>query len=46
MVRVRTNLIESIRECTGAQRAGARAFYRARRLEEKADRKPWEDDDC
>ena len=31
-------------ECTAAQRAAARAFWRARRLEEKADRRPWEDD--
>ena len=34
-----------ISERTAAQRAAARAFWRARRLEEKADRRPWEDDD-
>jgi hypothetical protein len=42
---VRTRLIEYVRECTVAQRARERAFRRARRLEEKADRRPWEDDD-
>ena len=34
-----------ISEKTAAQRASSRAFYRARRLEEKMDRRPWEDDD-
>ena len=33
-----------ISECTAAQRAAWRAFERARRLEEKKDRRPWEDD--
>jgi hypothetical protein len=42
---LRTRLIEYVRECTVAQRASERAFRRARRLEEKADRRPWEDDD-
>ena len=32
-------------ESTAAQRAAARAFWRARRLEAKADRRSWEDDD-
>ena len=31
-------------ESTAAQRAASRAFWRARKLEEKADRRPWEDD--
>ena len=44
-VRVRTRLIECVQECTGAQRAAAREFRRARRREEKADRRPWEDDE-
>jgi hypothetical protein len=34
-----------ISEKTAAQRAASRAFYRARRLEEKMDRRPWEDDE-
>jgi hypothetical protein len=36
--------IYRISESAAAQRAASRAFYRARRLEEKADRRPWEDD--
>lgn len=36
--------IYKISESTAAQRAARRAFYRARRLEAKADRRPWEDD--
>jgi hypothetical protein len=44
-VRLRTRLIDCVQECTGAQRAAAREFRRARRREEKADRRPWEDDD-
>ena len=43
--RVRTELIESVFESTTAQRAYRRAFDRERRLEEKADRRPWEDYD-
>lgn len=31
-------------ESTAAQRAASRAFWRARKLEAKADRRPWEDD--
>lgn len=31
-------------ESTTAQRAASRAFWRARKLEAKADRRPWEDD--
>jgi hypothetical protein len=42
---VRTRLIDYVRECTQAQRAAQREFRRARRLEEKADRRPWEEDD-
>ena len=34
-----------ISEKTAAQRAASRAFYRARRLEDKMDRRPWEDDE-
>jgi hypothetical protein len=33
-----------VSESTAAQRATSREFRRARRLEEKADRRPWEDD--
>jgi hypothetical protein len=44
-VRIRSRLIESVQECRAAQRVAARAFHRARRQEEKAERRPWEDDD-
>ncbi|MFN2564620.1 MAG: hypothetical protein ABR499_06350 [Gemmatimonadaceae bacterium] len=44
-IRVRTRSIRSIVESTAAQRAADRRLDRARRLEEKADRRPWEDDD-
>ena len=43
--RVLASQVYRISERTAAQRAAARAFWRARRLEEKADRRPWEDDD-
>jgi hypothetical protein len=43
-VRVRTNEIRLVVESTAAQRAGDRRLDRARRQEEKADRRPWEDD--
>lgn len=43
--RVQTPLIYRITESTAAQRAADRAFDRARRLEEKQDRRPWEDDE-
>ena len=43
--RVRTELIESVFESTTAQRAYRRAFDRERRLEDKTDRRPWEDYD-
>ena len=43
--RVLTESIREISESTAAQRAIRRAFRRARKLEEKADRRPWEDDD-
>jgi len=43
-VRVRTNEIRLVVESTVAQRAGDRQMDRARRREEKADRRPWEDD--
>jgi hypothetical protein len=44
--RVLVRLIYRISENTAAQRAANRAFSRARRLEEKKDRRPWEEDDC
>jgi hypothetical protein len=37
--------IYRISECTAAQRAAGREFRRAQRLEEKKDRRPWEEDD-
>jgi len=37
--------IGRISESTAAQRALERGFHRARRLEEKQDRRSWEDDD-
>ena len=43
--RVRTDLVEAVFESTTEQRATRRAFDRDRRLEEKADRRPWEDYD-
>lgn len=43
--RVTTSSIECVFECTAKQRAYRRAFERDRRLEEKADRRPWEEDD-
>ena len=43
--RLRTSVIECVYESTTAQRASRRAFDRERRLEEKADRRPWEDYD-
>ena len=42
--RIRTTDVECIYESTTRQRAFRRAFDRDRRLEEKADRRPWEDD--
>ena len=41
--RILTANITRISECTAAQRAASREFYRARRLENKSER-PWEDD--
>jgi hypothetical protein len=41
--RLRAKSIESMYECTAKQRAYRRAFDRDRGLEEKADRRPWED---
>jgi hypothetical protein len=43
-VRVFARHINRIVESTAAQRARDREFERARKLEEKADRRPWEDD--
>jgi hypothetical protein len=43
-VRVRSRLIEYVRESARTQRAAARDFHRARREEERADRPPWEDE--
>jgi hypothetical protein len=36
--------IERVSECRSTHREAQRAFDRARRLEEKADRRPWEED--
>ncbi|NIU79518.1 MAG: hypothetical protein GWN71_40075 [Gammaproteobacteria bacterium] len=44
-VRIRARLIHTVQECTAAQRATARELRRAQRREERADRRPWEDDD-
>ena len=44
--RIRAAHVQRISECTAAQRAASREFSRARRLEDKKDRRPWEDDDC
>jgi hypothetical protein len=44
-VRLRTTTIDGLFESTGEQRARERAFRRARRREDKADRRPWEEDD-
>jgi len=43
--RIMTALIFNVSESTAAQRAKDREFDRARRLEEKKDRRPWEEDD-
>jgi hypothetical protein len=43
--RIQTMHITRISESTAAQRAARREFWRARRLEDKKDRRPWEDDD-
>ena len=43
--RIMTALICNVTESTAAQRAKDREFDRARRLEEKKDRRPWEEDD-
>ena len=43
--RLLASQVYKIAECTAAQRAASRAFWRARKLEAKADRRPWEEDD-
>ena len=43
--RILASKIARISESTTAQRAARREFRRARRLEDKSDRRPWEDDD-
>lgn len=43
-VRVLAREIQSVYESTAEQRTTERAFHRARREEDKADRLPWEDD--
>jgi hypothetical protein len=43
-VRVRTRLVQYIRQCTAEQRAMARAFDRARRAEGKAE-PDWDEDE-
>lgn len=40
---VRSRDVERVAESTAHQRAAERAFYRARRGEEKNDERPWED---
>lgn len=42
--RILVSDIYRITESTPATRAASRAFWRARRLEDKQDRRPWEDD--
>jgi hypothetical protein len=42
--RIRRLDVDKITESTPAVRAAGRAFRRARKLEDKADRRPWEDD--
>jgi hypothetical protein len=44
--RLLARLVSRISENTAAQRTADRQFQRARRLEEKQDRRPWEDGDC
>ncbi|HEV2150439.1 MAG TPA: hypothetical protein VGR37_23770 [Longimicrobiaceae bacterium] len=44
-VEVRSRLIESVHESTTTQRQARRDFHRARKLERKADRRPWDDDE-
>lgn len=44
-VRIRSRLITMIHESTTMHRQRERDFERARTLEEKADRRPWEEDD-
>jgi len=43
--RIQAVHIYRVSESTAAQRAASREFHRARRLEEKKDRRPWEEDD-
>ncbi len=43
--RILRSAVDNIHDSTPATRAAARAFYRARKLEDKADRRPLEDDD-
>lgn len=42
---LRSATVHGVYECTAAQRAAERKLDRERRLEEKADRQPWEDYD-
>ncbi len=44
-IHLRTDTVTAVVESTTAQRQGERDFRRARDLEEKADYRPWEDDD-
>lgn len=44
-VRVRPGKLDAVYESTAEQRARERAFNRARKLEEKRDRRLWEDDE-
>ncbi len=43
-IRVLSRHVTGLYESTSAQRAAEREFHRARKLEDKADARPWEDD--
>lgn len=42
-LRIRTSLIHGVQESTAAQRAAERQLARARKAEERADVRPWEE---
>ncbi len=44
-IHLRADTVLAVVQSTTAQRQGERDFRRARKLEEKTDRRPWEDDD-
>ena len=43
-VRVLARKVDAVFESTAAQRSAERSFHRARKQEERADRRPWEED--